>query len=783
MSRFTHGLVARFVLRPSMFLKIILFYGVHSLLVTGLSGQALQLNFTVHPASCAENSDGSIWLGVSGGVGPYEFVWETGETTQDIVGLAAGTYRVTATDATGAFTEGAIEVGAPAALEAGVQLSDVTCSGQSDGAATGNASGGTAPYMYKWSTGVIAPSISGLSAGEYSVTVVDAKGCMAETTLSIAEPQALQVEMETTPAACDDSGVPSDPAIPSKSPEPGTIIPVVSGGTAPYSYEWSNGATTPTLQGLSAGMYKLTLTDANGCQTMKKAMVALASDLEVELTATDPTHCDEVFPDGMASVAISGGTGPYSIDWSTGESGTEITGLGKGPYSVTVTDSASCTIRKDFKVDGRRGLFINIEQEDILCADGATPGAISAEVVGGTAPYRLRWTTGATGSSIEVTEPGRYAVGVIDSRGCRRRRVIDIVEESSPEVNLMTMDAVCEGEASGSIWASVSGAVTPLTFEWSNGATTQDAENLPAGPYSVTVTDGNGCQVVGDTIVREPAEALQAAVEVTDGSCSEGGSAIVMAMGGTAPYMYKWSTGDTEAEVDGLAVGSYGVVVKDANKCMTTAEFEVATGSGGIALEVIQDYDCDSKVAIVVVEGKDGIPPYTYQWSTGDNTGDIVITEPATVTVTVTDASGCNIIESIAVDEIFTEGEAECNPDGSIPSIVSGPPSKGFPAASSSNGPAPRVLSPGSARLDGIGPAVYPNPARRSLFLDTRNSQRPVIAYRLMAADGRVLVNRPLGPAVEIEAIDLQNHPPGMYFLRLSYEGETFETLKIIRTE
>lgn len=612
---------------------------VRSVEVTGISGPVM-LNVMIENVICPGNSDGSIWLGASGGSAPYSFEWSNGESTQDIIDLAPGDYSVTVTDAAGCRAMATYTVEGQDALDIIVSTGDVSCFGLSDGSASATVTGGTGPYKLKWSNGVIADSIENLAAGDYGVTVIDANGCMSDTSFTIGAPEILRATLETTPTVCGD--------------EPnGTVSITVTGGTEPYSYQWNTGDTTQTVEGLGAATYSVTITDANSCRTVRSGTVEVDSDLEVNLSVEDTADCAGNGDGGSASVDVSGGVAPYDIAWSTGDTTTSVTGLPLGNYSVTVTDSLGCSVSKFFSIRGQGGLRIELEGGNIVCG-GQDTTTVTATAVGGTAPYQYAWNTGDTTSSIRLTEGGRFSVTVVDDFGCRAVRSIMIKEESWLGIEVMAMDVTCAGEADGGLWASVTGGVGPISFAWSTGDDTQDVEGLGAGTYTVTATDANGCTITGEAAINAPEDTLTVEVDVNIPACpgKDGATATAIVEGGVGPYMIKWSSGQTGETVTGLMPGEYSVQVKDSLGCKAMAVFTVGEEANPIWTDFIVDNPgCDGDGSIRA-EVTGGTPPYSYVWSTGDTTQTTVITEGGSYSLTVTDANDCRQVRSIVVEGV-----------------------------------------------------------------------------------------------------------------------------------
>ncbi|MBL7787756.1 MAG: DUF11 domain-containing protein, partial [Chitinophagales bacterium] len=280
--------------------------------------------------SCNGGSDGTASVTASGNLSPVTYLWSNGETTASISGLTAGTYSVTVTESATCTAVTSYTVNEPTALSVVCSKTDVTTNGGSDGTASVNATGGTSPYTYLWSSGETASSISGKTAGTYSVTVTDNNGCSDQCTTTIQEPGCnLSISsISGTDVSCNGG---SD----------GTANVTASGNLSPVTYLWSNGETTASISGLTTGTYTVTVTENATCTAVTSYTVNEPTTLSVVCSKTDVTTNGG--SDGTASVNATGGTSPYTYLWSSGETASSISGKTAGTYTVTVTDDNGCT--------------------------------------------------------------------------------------------------------------------------------------------------------------------------------------------------------------------------------------------------------------------------------------------------------------------------------------------------------------------------------------------------------------------------------------------------------
>lgn len=294
----------------------------------------------------------------------------------------------------------------------------------------------------------------------------------------------------------------------------GTASTTVTGGTAPYTYSWSNGAATANLTALCAGTYTVTVTDAGGCSMSAQAVVSNnGSTLSVQASATNET-CQNAC-NGTAGAVISGGTTPYSILWSNGASTANISGLCPATYTVQVTDQNGCSGSAQAIVSGGALLSVTTTPIGETCQN-ACNGSVSSTVNGGTAPYTYSWSNGASASSISNLCPATYTVQVTDQNGCTgNANGIVAAGNNNLNVAVTASDVTCAGACDGGLTGSASGGTAPYDYLWSDNSTFANISNKCPGTYSVTVTDQNGCSGTANGTISEGPAAPDATILTT----------------------------------------------------------------------------------------------------------------------------------------------------------------------------------------------------------------------------------------------------------------------------
>ncbi|MEQ9186184.1 MAG: T9SS type A sorting domain-containing protein [Cryomorphaceae bacterium] len=357
--------------------------------------------------SCFSSNDGSATAAGSGGTTPYAYAWSSGAITATATGLAAGTFTVTVTDANGCTQIDSVAITQPLAIATSVSLdNNVSCNGGNDGGASVSVSGGTAPYSYAWSSSESSASATALDAGTAYVTITDANGCSAMDSILITEPTLLIASISSSTNVSCNAG--SD----------GTATASASGGTAPYSYAWSGGAgSASNATSLSAGMYTVTITDANGCIADASVSITEPSALNVSTTATN-VSCNGA-NDGSITAAASGGTAGYSFLWSTAATSASISSLSPGNYTVTVTDANGCTETATQSIVQPAALAVSATLVANVSCTGSNDGSANASASGGTTPYTYTWSGGAGSSALATgLSVGTFTVTATDANGC-----------------------------------------------------------------------------------------------------------------------------------------------------------------------------------------------------------------------------------------------------------------------------------------------------------------------------------------------------------------------------
>jgi gliding motility-associated-like protein len=639
------------------------------------------------PADSANTSVNVVPSGGDGG--PYRVSFDNGATFEAsgsyIKNLPVGaSYFILAKDQKGCISaKSSIQIPAPlsASITSGVYNGgfNVSCNGNSDGSVTTSVTGGTQPFSFSWNgpenyTSNL-QSIAGVNAGIYSVTVTDTNGCTVSKSITLTQPDSLSA-LAASPVVSGGFNISCNGA------NNGSInLSVAGGDSATYTFGWTGPAgftsNTKSITGLGAGIYNLTLSDANGCTASKS--ITLTQPDSLSALAVSPVvsggfniSCNGA-NNGSINLSVAGGdSATYTYSW-TGPSGftantKSINGLGAGNYNLVVTDANGCKATTGIAITKPDSMAINLSPNfyhlsNVTCK-GRKDGAIIINVTGGdSTSYRFSWS-GPNGYSsknknINSLFAGTYNLSVADSNGCASVASVQLIQpdsliSSATAASNYNGNAIsCAGKSDGMTSLTITGGTMPYSFSWSNGGTAQNLTGLVAGNYGVTVTDANGCQTTSAVTLTEP-QPIFASVSMNDVRCNgfSTGSIDLTISGGVNPYTHAWSNGNTSEDLSNLNAGNYSAIITDGNQCTYFISASVNETSPVILSISSTNETCfenNNGTAQANVAG--GTMPYSIAWSNGNTSAGISGLEPGSYSVTVTDSNGCYKSDTIVIDQ------------------------------------------------------------------------------------------------------------------------------------
>jgi len=645
------------------------------------------------PSDCSGDNTASIDVTILGGDPAYIYSW-TGpngftSNSQDISNLEPGTYCLELTDVTNCTSEACFEVEDPLPLSYSSQTStysagfEIDCNGNNSGSISLAPSGGTPPYTVTWTgpDGFTSNdlNIDELFAGNYCLELIDANNCVLNDCIELEEPSAITSSPIVTLPDCGDGS-------------PANIDLNVSGGVAPYEFNWSQEDDTEIVQ-VGEGVYSVIISDANNCSIEEDFNIILPSSIIV-IPSSPTTNgfniaCNSDFS-GEINIDVFGIVGNLSSDWTgpDGFSSTDanISGLQAGTYCVTVTDDLGCEGDTCITLTEPEPLQALLTGQNVSCS-GLTDGAVSAQILGGVPIYNITWTgpNGFTsnGSEISGLETGTYCANVTDFNGCNTQTCIDITEPNPINIDLTSpeisgVNILCFGDNTGSIDAETTGGTEPYTFSWTgpNGYSSSDEDiaNLFVGEYCLTITDVNNCEVTTCITLTEGPELIFTfdLFEYSNGfniSCNgecDGSLEASFVGGGPPPYTNEWEGPDgfssSDLVLSDLCAGTYNLSVTDGDGCTQSAsvtltepeplviDLESPVFGGGLEVSCFGE---STGVINTTITG--GIGDLNYSWIGPDgfvsDQANLVELAAGTYTLVVTDESGCSNTAEITLNE------------------------------------------------------------------------------------------------------------------------------------
>lgn len=608
------------------------------------------LNTEITNTTCGL-SEGAVNLEINGGTPDYNFSWtgpdEFTSAEKNISNLKAGCYNVKVTDAGGCEVSAQACVESENAPEIAFETVQPACN-QNNGSLTAVITGGATPYTLTWAhTTDDSSTQSALSAGNYTLSISDANGCEVTKSVTLTNtgnPSLTGNQVNTT---CGN-------AI-------GSIDIQISGGVAPYTYNWTPGdLSTEDIANLSAGTYNVKVTDSRGCEATGSFIIENSDAPQLLFTQVNTT-CGK--SDGNIDVTVSP-TGDYNFLWSgqgVAANAEDQTGLAAGTYKVIVTaDGSQCSDSLEISIINSNTFTLTGEVTNTTC--GLSNGSIALSITGGEAPFSFIWScTDAVTEDVTELAAGECEVTVRDNAGCEVSESFTIQNIAGPEASATITDGTC-GSCNGAIEVNVTSGTAPFNFLWNDQASAEDRTALCDGNYELTITDSNNCTAKYTYTVNTTVPPGVTVNNTTDSECGKNlGAVDVSVSGGKTPYAFSWSgpngfTAQTE-DISNLFAGSYELLVTDSLGCDSTFTVTIKNADEPTLEFTVTDALCGQTTGSILL---DVVPPgggplpsdNTYSW-TGPNgftagTKDL-LNVPAGTYEVVVNAGDCEVKGSATI--------------------------------------------------------------------------------------------------------------------------------------
>ncbi len=599
-------------------------------------------------STCGE-ANGSVSLSINGGVSPYQVSWNNGMTGLFVEGLAEGMYTFTLTDFYGCETSVMIQMnGSNGIDEVQVAAIDSYCNNNS-GVISLSVEGGVAPYQYQWNHNALLQGAQAFQLGEgiYQVTVTDNQGCTFVISKEIHLVPAPSIAvLDVQNSLCRDGN---------------GLIYIEGSGQGDLQYEWTSGVSNgPLADMLSAGTYRVTVTDENACTTIENFIILADPELELIIMDEGPDVCGT--HSGFLSLEVIFAEGTVSYEWGHDPSyqGNTITGLSAGIYDVTVTDDNDCSLEYSHEIELDVGPMLFVDTVE-MASCGSSDGVITLLQTGGYGEVAVFWDHDPmlNGLMASGLAPGVYTVWAVDENECINYLSIEVSGGDNLVLGIATIeDDPCLAD-DVSVTLQVTGGQEPYLFEWEDFPDESDAQvnGISSGLYAVTITDSFGCTDDLLLSIEDQMGPILGNLETSNNTCGNAdGSAVLEIISSNEPLSYQWShdplvEGNTQSD---LISGFYEVTVLDGLGCSVMLPFVISDEEGPeLVVQSLENSLCYEGQGSIVLDILSTNGPYDISWSHDplNNTPQAASLWAGNYQIIVTDADQCQTLLSLDIED------------------------------------------------------------------------------------------------------------------------------------
>lgn len=602
------------------------------------SGDDWTYQTTSNNLQCPGANDGSIQITFPANTPTPTVAWTDGAIGATRTSLAAGTYTAAITGVNGAFALETFVI-APTTMSFSGNAMAATCPNANDGSIDLTLTGTSLPISIAWSDGNTTDfDRTGLAAGQYSVTVSTAEGCVFEETFEIGVTNPVFLVSNVYDVNCPGGA-------------DGEID--LSLANPPIAVLWSDGSTDFDRMQLAVGDYSVTITTEEGCIISDTFNIGIYANVSLSGDVTDVSCANGT--DGAIDVTVSGTFAPFDgIIWNDGSHDLDRTGLSAGQYSVVIFTAENCVLKDTFEVGISNTISLSSTVTDLTCSNLAD-GSIDLTLEGtATPPVAVVWSDGNTDLDRTGLAAGQYAVTVTSAEGCTVEETFEVGVSSAISLSSVVNDIPCSIAADGSIDLTLNGTTElPASVNWSDGNTDLDRTGLAGGQYSVTVTTSEGC-IFEENFEISVAALLTLTADVTPVPCDDASTgSIDVTFGGTPepPAAVLWSDGNTSLNRTGLFAGDYTVTVTSAAGCTVSETFTVSVADLLSLTAAITDVPCteasNGSIDLTLVGTTN--PPASIIWGNNSTSAHLTDLAAGAYNVTVTTAEGCVLAKTFEV--------------------------------------------------------------------------------------------------------------------------------------